>query len=163
MPRVAGWGMAGLGAVLLAGALLGVAAQTTLWDRDEPRFAEATVAMVRSDNYLYPTFSGALRPDKPVLIYWLMSIPVRLFGAGELAVRSVAAVGMAIAERFLAEHFNRPDHTIVDHRVWAFASDGDLMEGVASEAASLAAPSIMQPSPAWAYTSKSKRVCPPRL
>jgi transketolase len=48
------------------------------------------------------------------------------------------AVGMAMAERFLAEHFNRPDHTIVDHRVWAFASDGDLMEGVASEAASLA-------------------------
>jgi transketolase len=48
------------------------------------------------------------------------------------------AVGMAIAERFLAEHFNRPDHTIVDHRVWTFASDGDLMEGVASEAASLA-------------------------
>jgi transketolase len=45
---------------------------------------------------------------------------------------------MAIAERFLADHFNRPDHTIVDHRVWAFASDGDLMEGVASEAASIA-------------------------
>ena len=48
------------------------------------------------------------------------------------------AVGMAIAERFLAEHFNRPGHTIVDHRVWAFASDGDLMEGVSSETASLA-------------------------
>jgi transketolase len=48
------------------------------------------------------------------------------------------AVGMAIAERFLAEHFNRPGHAIVDHRTWAFASDGDLMEGVASEAASLA-------------------------
>jgi transketolase len=48
------------------------------------------------------------------------------------------AVGMAIAERFLADHFNRPDHTIVDHRTWVFASDGDLMEGVASEAASLA-------------------------
>jgi transketolase len=48
------------------------------------------------------------------------------------------AVGMAIAERFLAEHFNRPEHTIVDHRVWAFASDGDLMEGVTSEVASLA-------------------------
>jgi transketolase len=48
------------------------------------------------------------------------------------------AVGMAIAERFLAEHFNRPGHTIVDHRVWVFASDGDLMEGVSSEAASLA-------------------------
>jgi transketolase len=48
------------------------------------------------------------------------------------------AVGMAIAERFLGEHFNRPGHRIVDHRVWAFVSDGDLMEGVASEAASLA-------------------------
>jgi len=43
-----------------------------------------------------------------------------------------------MAERFLAEHFNRADHPIIDHRVWAFASDGDLMEGVASEAASLA-------------------------
>src|SRR5690348_13351540 len=48
------------------------------------------------------------------------------------------AVGMAIAERFLAEHFNRSDHPIIDHRVWAFASDGDLMEGVASESASIA-------------------------
>ncbi|HTC23738.1 MAG TPA: transketolase [Gemmatimonadales bacterium] len=48
------------------------------------------------------------------------------------------AVGMAIAERLLAEQFNRPGLDIVDHRVWAFVSDGDVMEGVASEAASLA-------------------------
>jgi transketolase len=48
------------------------------------------------------------------------------------------AVGMAIAERLLAERFNRPGHEIVDHRTWALVSDGDLMEGVASEAASLA-------------------------
>jgi transketolase len=48
------------------------------------------------------------------------------------------AVGMAMAERFLAERFNRPEHPLVDHSTWAFASDGDLMEGVASEAASLA-------------------------
>jgi len=48
------------------------------------------------------------------------------------------AVGMAIAERILARQFNRPDHPIVDHRVWVFASDGDMMEGVGSEAASLA-------------------------
>jgi len=48
------------------------------------------------------------------------------------------AVGMAIAERLLAEHFNRPGHAIIDHRTWGFVSDGDLMEGVASEAASLA-------------------------
>jgi transketolase len=48
------------------------------------------------------------------------------------------AVGMAIAERLLAEHFNRPGHRIIDHRTWAFVSDGDLMEGVSHEAASLA-------------------------
>ncbi len=48
------------------------------------------------------------------------------------------AVGMAIAERFLARHFNRPDQPIVDHYTYVMVSDGDLMEGVASEAASLA-------------------------
>ena len=47
-------------------------------------------------------------------------------------------VGMAIAERYLAAYFNRPGHTIVDHFTYAIASDGDLMEGVASEAASVA-------------------------
>lgn len=48
------------------------------------------------------------------------------------------AVGMAIAERCLAARFNRPGHGIVDHRTYVIASDGDLMEGVQSEAASLA-------------------------
>ncbi len=47
-------------------------------------------------------------------------------------------VGMAIAERFLASHFNRPDCSIVDHYTYGIVSDGDLMEGVSSEAASLA-------------------------
>jgi transketolase len=45
---------------------------------------------------------------------------------------------MAMAERFLAETFNRPGFSIVDHYVYGIVSDGDLMEGVASEAASLA-------------------------
>ncbi len=48
------------------------------------------------------------------------------------------AVGMAIAERLLSHRFNRPGHAIVDHRTWGFCSDGDLMEGISSEAASLA-------------------------
>jgi transketolase len=48
------------------------------------------------------------------------------------------AVGMAIAERFLAERFNRPGLTVVDHHVYAVCSDGDLMEGVSQEAASIA-------------------------
>jgi transketolase len=48
------------------------------------------------------------------------------------------AVGMAIAEQVLAARFNRPDFPLFDHRVWVFASDGDMMEGVSSEASSLA-------------------------
>lgn len=48
------------------------------------------------------------------------------------------AVGLAIAERMLAERFNRPGHQIVDHHTYVIASDGDMMEGVASEACSLA-------------------------
>ncbi|MGA8186028.1 MAG: transketolase [Terriglobia bacterium] len=47
-------------------------------------------------------------------------------------------VGMAIAEKYLAAHFNRPGHELVNYKVYAIVSDGDLMEGVASEAASLA-------------------------
>ena len=48
------------------------------------------------------------------------------------------AVGMAIAERMLAAKFNTPKRTIVDHFTYVLASDGDMMEGVASEACSLA-------------------------
>ncbi len=47
-------------------------------------------------------------------------------------------VGMAMAERHLAARFNKPGHTLFDHRTWVIASDGDIMEGVASEAASIA-------------------------
>ncbi|MBK8575386.1 MAG: transketolase [Elusimicrobia bacterium] len=57
---------------------------------------------------------------------------------GPLGQGFANGVGMAIAERFLAERFNRPGFTIVDHNVWAFVSDGDMMEGISSEAASLA-------------------------
>ena len=45
---------------------------------------------------------------------------------------------MALAERFLAERFNRPGHELVDHRTYAICSDGDLMEGISQEAASIA-------------------------
>ena len=47
-------------------------------------------------------------------------------------------VGMAIAEAFLAARYNRPDHEIVNHFTYGIVSDGDLMEGVAAEAASIA-------------------------
>lgn len=47
-------------------------------------------------------------------------------------------VGMAVAERFLAAQFNKPGFPVMDHYTYAIVSDGDLMEGVAAEAASLA-------------------------
>ncbi len=57
---------------------------------------------------------------------------------GPLGQGFANAVGMAIAERRLAGEFNRPDHGVVDHRTYGICSDGDLQEGIASEAASLA-------------------------
>jgi transketolase len=48
------------------------------------------------------------------------------------------SVGMAISQKWLAEHFNRPGFPLFDYRIYTFCSDGDLMEGVANEAASIA-------------------------
>ncbi|HEY9077341.1 MAG TPA: transketolase [Anaerolineaceae bacterium] len=57
---------------------------------------------------------------------------------GPLGQGFANGVGMAIAERHLAAVYNKPGHSIIDHYVYAIVTDGDLMEGVASEAASLA-------------------------
>jgi transketolase len=57
---------------------------------------------------------------------------------GPLGQGLANAVGMALAERLLADEFNRPDHAIVDHRTFAFVGDGCLMEGISHEACSLA-------------------------
>jgi transketolase len=57
---------------------------------------------------------------------------------GPLGQGLANAVGMALAERMLATHFNRPGFAVVDHRTYAFAGDGCLMEGLSHEACSLA-------------------------
>ena len=86
-------------ALLLAAAVLAVylftASRTTLWDRDEPRFCRAAVEMLESGNYLYPTFNGELRPDKPVGVYWLLAASISLLGQTSLACRLPSAVGIA--------------------------------------------------------------------
>ncbi|MEM7025023.1 MAG: transketolase, partial [Pseudomonadota bacterium] len=57
---------------------------------------------------------------------------------GPLGQGFANGVGMALAERMLAARFNRPDLELVNHHTWVISGDGDMMEGVTSEAASLA-------------------------
>ncbi len=57
---------------------------------------------------------------------------------GPLGQGFANGVGMAVAQRVLAERFNTPDHTVIDHTIYAIVSDGDLEEGVSAEAASYA-------------------------
>ncbi len=57
---------------------------------------------------------------------------------GPLGQGAANAVGMAISEKYLARFYNRPGHEVIDHFTYALVSDGDVMEGVVLEAASLA-------------------------
>ncbi len=77
---------------------------------------------------------GSLTPGHPEY-GWTKGVEAT---TGPLGQGFANGVGMAIAEAHLAAEFNRPGHNIVDHFVYAIVTDGDLMEGVASEAASLA-------------------------
>jgi transketolase len=57
---------------------------------------------------------------------------------GPLGQGFANGVGMAIASKITADRFNRTDFPLVRHRIYAIVSDGDMMEGIASEAASIA-------------------------
>lgn len=57
---------------------------------------------------------------------------------GPLGQGVATSVGMAMAERWLAEHFNRPGFDMFNYNVWVVCGDGDMMEGISGEAASLA-------------------------
>ena len=69
---------------------------------------------------------------------------------GPLGQGCATSVGMAIAERWLAKHFNRPNFTLFDYDVYTMCGDGDMMEGISSEAASLAG-HLMLGNLCWIY------------
>ena len=77
----------------------------SLFDRDEPRFAEAAREMCNSGNYIVPRFDGQLRPDKPPMIYWLMCGAYRMFGVSGGSARlpsAVFAIGTLLLVYWLA-------------------------------------------------------------
>jgi transketolase len=77
---------------------------------------------------------GSLTPGHPEF-GWTPGVETT---TGPLGQGFSNGVGMAMAEAHLAKEFNRPGHEIIDHFIYAIVTDGDLMEGVTSEAASLA-------------------------
>ncbi|MHC4618263.1 MAG: ArnT family glycosyltransferase [Planctomycetota bacterium] len=79
----------------VTGAYLFMSTRSTLWDRDEPELARVTAEMVESGDYLVPTLNGRMWAAKPPLLFWLMSVPVRVLGQTELACRFFSAIGIA--------------------------------------------------------------------
>lgn len=63
------------------------ASSSTLWDRDEPRYAQVVMEMIDSGDYLVPTLYGADWIDKPILYYWFTTASVKMLGNTELAMR----------------------------------------------------------------------------
>ena len=59
----------------------------SLFDADEPAFAEATREMLLSGDWITPHFNFEPRFDKPILFYWLMALAYKSFGIGEFAAR----------------------------------------------------------------------------
>src|SRR5439155_9205610 len=65
-------------------------------------------------------------------------VPGAETSTGPLGQGFANGVGMAMAQKYLADRYNRPGFNVIDHFIYVICSDGDLMEGIASEAASLA-------------------------
>jgi len=82
--------------LIAALSLVWLSGRSTLWDRDEPRFATASLEMARSHDLLVPTFNGAPRLGKPAGIYWLMAPPLALTGPEAWAARLPAVLATIV-------------------------------------------------------------------
>lgn len=91
-----GWRSKSAGILLLLFlALVLMMPATKLWDRDEAIYARTAVEMAQSGSLLVPSFNGEIFAHKPPLIFWMMSLSIRMFGINEFSVRFVSAIGMA--------------------------------------------------------------------
>ena len=71
--------------------------RVALWDRDEPRYAVTSLAMLRGGDWVVPRFLGEVRTAKPPAVYWLQAASMRVFGVGDFAVRLPGALACAAA------------------------------------------------------------------
>ncbi len=91
LPALAIWALA-----------FGITTRTTLWDRDEPRFARAAIEMARTGDWLVPRLEGAPRTAKPPLTYWLMAASMAIAGPSAAAARCWSPLALALAGVFTA-------------------------------------------------------------
>jgi transketolase len=114
-------------------------------DADYARLAEAAVSL---DDIEHFRQIGSKCPGHPE---YRLTTGVETT-TGPLGQGCATSVGMALGERWLAQHFNRPGFTLFDYDVYTICGDGDMMEGVSSEAASLAG-HLQLANLCWIYDS----------
>ncbi|QDU34700.1 Undecaprenyl phosphate-alpha-4-amino-4-deoxy-L-arabinose arabinosyl transferase [Poriferisphaera corsica] len=73
---------------------------STLWDRDEPRFARSAWEMYETGQYVVPHFNGDFRLHKPAGVYWLMNLGIEWLGFTELAFRLPSVIGIGLTSLF---------------------------------------------------------------
>jgi len=95
MPKQPCVGKTLLAVLLMALCLLALSAQSSLWDRDEARFARSACEMLQSGNWLLPTLNSKVYAHKPPFAFWAMAGSMALFGVNSVAARLPAVLSLA--------------------------------------------------------------------
>ncbi len=95
-------------------------ARVSLWDRDEPRYAQCSRQMLQSGDWVVPRLYDELRAQKPPLIYWCQATAMKIFGdgptSGTFAARFPSSLAMVLTLAILAFSIGR--HVSPQHAVW---------------------------------------------